>query len=87
MRINAADSNEARTRLLGLLRNKSGSAAIEFAFLAPLLTLMLLGTIELGRAINMHRVFTTATDTTGDLVGRQPYMGRSRATPKTISTA
>lgn len=77
MRINAPDSNEARTRLLGLLRNKSGSAAIEFAFLAPLLTLMLLGTIELGRAINMHRVFATATDATGDLVARQQYMGTS----------
>ena len=45
-----------------LTRDKRGSAAVEFAFLAPLLTLMLLGTIEMGRAINMHRVFNQATD-------------------------
>jgi Flp pilus assembly protein TadG len=64
------------TRLLpALLRDKRGAAAVEFAVLAPLLTLMLLGTIELARAINIDRVFTTTTDTIADLVGREQYMG------------
>jgi Flp pilus assembly protein TadG len=84
MRINALTHRPARTRLLGrLARDKRGSAAVEFAFLAPLLTLMLLGTIELGRAINMDRVFTMATETTGDLVAREQYLGTSSTDAKT----
>jgi Flp pilus assembly protein TadG len=72
----------ARPSLRALLGDRRGSAAIEFAFLLPLLTLMLLGTMELGRAINMDRVFTMATDTTGDLVAREQYLGTSSTDAK-----
>lgn len=61
----------------GLWRNVDGVAAVEFAFLAPLLMLMLLGTIELGRAINTDRHFTQAVSSTGDLVAREEYLGKS----------
>jgi len=58
-------------------RDVSGAAAVEFAFLAPLLLLMLLATIEIGRAINVDREFTSATSTAGDLVAREEYLGTS----------
>lgn len=72
----------ARPSLRALRGDERGSAAVEFAFLMPLLTLMLLGTMELGRAINMDRVFTMATETTGDLVAREQYMGTSSSDAK-----
>ena len=46
--------------------------------LAPLLTLTLLGTIEMSRAINMDREFNQATDMTGDLVAREQFLGTSQ---------
>lgn len=58
-------------------RDAKGSAAIEFGFLAPLLMLMLLGTVELGRAINTNRHFVSATASAGDLVAREEYLGSS----------
>jgi len=54
-----------------------GGAAIEFGILAPLLLLMLLGTIELGRAIANNRHFIAAVTTAGDLVSREEYLGTS----------
>ena len=70
-----SSSSRLNRSLIALGRDRRGAAAVEFAVLAPLLTLMLLGTIELARAINIDRVFTQATDTAGDLVAREEYMG------------
>jgi Flp pilus assembly protein TadG len=58
-------------------RHSDGAAAVEFGFLAPLLLLMLLGTIEIGRAVNTDRHFTAAVGTAGDLVAREEYLGKS----------
>lgn len=44
----------ARSRLLALLHCRRGVAAIEFAFVAPVLILMLLGIVELGRALLLY---------------------------------
>ena len=52
----------ARTSLRALDGDERGAAAVEFAFLLPLLTLMLLGTIELGRAINMDGTRAALTE-------------------------
>ena len=52
-----------------------GAAAVEFAIVAPLLMLILLAIIEGGRAINIDRQFTSAVNTTGDLVAREEYLG------------
>ena len=60
-----------------LWRDQQGSAAIEFAYMAPLLLLMLLGTIETGRAISMDRHFATVTSAVGDLVAREEWLGTS----------
>lgn len=56
-----------------------GAAAVEFAFLAPLLLLMLLATIEIGRAVNTDRHFTAAVGTAGDLVAREEFLGKTKA--------
>ena len=74
----SADSS-LRGRLMRLWHDSRGAAAVEFAYLAPLLVLMLLGTIELGRAINMDRHFTMATATTADLVAREEWLGTSES--------
>ncbi len=58
-------------------RHSQGAAAVEFAFLAPLLLLMLLGTIEIGRAVNIDRHFSMATASAGDLVAREEWLGTS----------
>jgi Flp pilus assembly protein TadG len=76
-----------RTRLaaavMGFSRNTKGAAAIEFAYLAPLLLLMLLATVEIGRAVNIDRHFTMATATAGDLVAREEFLGTSSTEAKT----
>lgn len=63
-------------------RHSRGAAAIEFAYMSPLLLLMLLGTIELGRAINVDRHFTMATAMAGDLVAREEWLGTSSSDAK-----
>lgn len=60
-------------------RNTNGNAAIEFGILAPLLLMMMLGTVELGRAIDNDRHFVAAVASTGDLVAREEYMGKTEA--------
>jgi Flp pilus assembly protein TadG len=60
-------------------RHTDGAAAVEFAFLAPLLLLMLLATIEIGRAVNTDRHFTAAVGTAGDLVAREKFLGQSKS--------
>ena len=64
---------------LAILRCSRGAAATEFAYLAPLLLLMMLGTIEIGRAVNMDRHFSLATSTTGDLVAREEFLGTTKS--------
>ena len=65
-----------------LRRDTSASSAIEFGLLAPLLMLMLLGTIEAGRAINIERHFTSAVQTAGDLVAREEFLGTTKTGAK-----
>lgn len=40
--------------------DRQGAAAVEFAMVAPILCLMILGTIELGRAIQVQMALTNA---------------------------
>jgi Flp pilus assembly protein TadG len=64
-------------------RNAKGSAVVEFGFLAPLLLLLLLATVEIGRAVNIDRHFTMATATAGDLVAREEFLGDTSTEAKT----
>lgn len=54
-----------------LRRNSEGVAAVEFGLIAPLLIFMLIGTIELSRAISIDRKFSFVTATIADLVSRE----------------
>jgi Flp pilus assembly protein TadG len=63
----------------GLFGDRRGAAAVEFAFLAPVLMLMMLGTVELGRAIAIDRSFESAVATASDLVSREESLGTSKS--------
>lgn len=52
----------------------AGVAAIEFALLVPLLLMMTFGTIELSRALMIHKRFQRATAMVGDLVTREKQL-------------
>lgn len=65
-----------------LLRESSGVAAVEFAFLAPLLMLMTFGTFEITRALIVHKRFQKATAMIGDLVAREQQLGETSADAK-----
>ncbi|MBS0268245.1 MAG: pilus assembly protein [Proteobacteria bacterium] len=65
------------SRFRSFLRNRAGVAAVEFAFLAPVLMLMTFGTFEITRALMMHQRFQRATAMIGDLVAREQQLGAS----------
>lgn len=52
----------------------AGVAAVEFGLLAPLLLLMTFGTIELSRALIIHKRFQRAASMVGDLVTREKQL-------------
>lgn len=56
----------------------AGVAAIEFAYLAPILMVMMLGTVEASRAISVNRKFSLVTSMTGDLVAREKDVDNSK---------
>lgn len=61
-----------RASLLARLRaSKDGIAAVEFAYLAPVMLLMFAGAFEVSRAIGVDRRFAIITAMTGDLVARE----------------
>jgi Flp pilus assembly protein TadG len=60
-----------------LRRDTQATAAVEFGLIAPLLMMMLLGTVEAARAINTDRHFSSAVATAGDLVAREEYLGKT----------
>jgi Flp pilus assembly protein TadG len=65
----------AKARLRKFAFNTSGVAAVEFAFLAPLLMLMTFGTFEVSRALLVNKRFQRATAMVGDLVSREKQVG------------
>lgn len=65
----------AAALLASIRRDTTGAAAIEFAFLVPVMLVMLLGTIEVSRGISMDRRFSLVTSMVGDLVAREKTIG------------
>lgn len=63
------------TRLAG---DRRGVAAVEFGYLAPIMLIMLVGTFEVARAINMDRRFGLVTSMTGDLIAREKTINDSQ---------
>lgn len=67
----------AKVRLAKFASDASGVAAVEFAYLAPLLMLMTFGTFEVSRALLVNKRFQRATAMVGDLVAREKQIGSS----------
>ncbi len=65
----------------------AGVAAIEFAFLVPLLLMMTFGTIELSRAVIVHKRFQRATAMVGDLVSREKQLWPEDKALASVTTA
>ena len=61
----------------------AGVAAIEFAYILPLLVLMTVGVFEVSRGVLAHKRFQRATAMVGDLVAREQQLGTTKATAKT----
>lgn len=53
------------------LLDRRGVAAVEFGLVAPIMLLMLVGTIEASRAVSVDRRFTLVTAMVADLVSRE----------------
>lgn len=68
---------QAISRMRAFLFESSGVAAVEFAFIAPLLMLMTFGTFEISRALMVNKRFQRATAMIGDLVAREKQIGSS----------
>jgi len=57
-----------------LARDVRGVAAVEFAYLVPLILLMFAGTVEVSRAVSIDRRLGQATAMIADLIGRESSM-------------
>jgi Flp pilus assembly pilin Flp len=64
-----------RTNLQALAADIKGVAAVEFAYIAPLLILALFGTVEVSRGVMMHKRFQRVSAMIGDLVSREQTIG------------
>lgn len=69
-----------KLRLSVFKDNCQGVAAIEFAYLLPLLMMMTYGVVELSRAVMMHKRFQRAVALVGDLVAREEEIGTDATT-------
>jgi Flp pilus assembly protein TadG len=52
------------------LRSTRGNAAIEFALVLPILVVTVLGTVELGRFVQLYMKVQTVTGNVGDIISR-----------------
>ena len=61
-------------------QSSTGVAAIEFAYIAPILMLLSFGTFEAARGVLMHKRFQRASAMVGNLVAREQALGTDQAT-------
>ncbi|MGH1419975.1 MAG: TadE/TadG family type IV pilus assembly protein [Hyphomicrobiaceae bacterium] len=64
-----------RGSLKALIKNEEGAAMIEFAMVAPILLFLLIGTVEISRAIQINRKFAMVTSMMSDQVAREQEFG------------
>ncbi|AIQ90228.1 MULTISPECIES: TadE/TadG family type IV pilus assembly protein [Methylobacterium] len=62
-----------RAGLTGLIGSRDGVSAIEFSVIAPILLLILMGSIELPRAFMIGKRLDNASATMADLIARGSY--------------
>ena len=58
-------------RFLKMLRASDGMAAVEFAFIAPVMILMFFGAVELTTAVDCRTRVTSVASTAADLVAQE----------------
>ena len=61
----------ARSRIGRLLQCKSGMAAVEFGYIAPIMFVMFLGSVEFSQALTVDRRVSQVAAATADIVARQ----------------
>jgi Flp pilus assembly protein TadG len=61
--------------LRSFAESTAGVAAVEFAYMVPLLVLATFGTLEVARGVLMHKRFQRATSMVGDLIAREKALG------------
>lgn len=67
-----------QSRLMRLLRDRSGTAAVEFAIILPVMLLLYLGTFEASHLIMTKRKVESAAEAVGGIVARSPNMDMTR---------
>ena len=65
----------ARKKPLAFWRDRRGAAAVEFAFIAPVLIIMYCGLAELSQAMMAQRRASNVASTIGDLVAQSTQTG------------
>jgi Flp pilus assembly protein TadG len=70
-------ASHPRNRLVSLIFDRGGVAAIEFAFVAPLLFAMYFSTMELSLGIETAKKVSRVGSTVADLVAQQPTMNKA----------
>lgn len=58
-------------------RDSSGIAALEFALIAPIMMLLSVGAVEIGRAVEINRRFGTVTSMLAHLVAREKTLSNA----------
>jgi Flp pilus assembly protein TadG len=69
-----------RRKLRRFLSEERGIAAVEFAALVPMILFMLVGVVEVSRAVAIDRRFSHATSMIADLVAREEKMSAADLT-------
>jgi Flp pilus assembly protein TadG len=67
--------------------DRAGVAAVEFALLVPVLLIMTFGTIELSRALIVHKRFQRTVSMVGDLVTREKQLWPEDEDTANVTTA
>lgn len=62
--------DRVRAASAGLIVDKRGVAALEFALVVPILFILLVGTVEFSQALTVDRRVTQAANSTADLIAR-----------------
>lgn len=85
MRLPSTSLTTARLRFFW--KDRSGIAAVEFGLLVPLLLVMTFGTLEISRALIVHKRFQRATSMVGDLVTREKQLWAEDKDSSDVTTA
>ena len=69
------------------LREQRGASAVEFAFIAPLLILLTLGTVEFGRAFQVQGTLAAAAREGVRMMALQNSQPTARATARSVASS